>query len=364
MSDPDVVAGAVGNAAGDPDLPWLGAPLRRVLASGRAHALLIHGPGAVGQFELALALARAWLCEADDRSLVERPCGRCASCKLQTARSHPDLLVLVPEAMREALGWDVAASDGDDAGEGTKKKPSKEIRVEAVRAAIGFATTTSARGRGKVVVVHPAERMNEIAASAFLKTLEEPVGDARFLLCSAAPQSLLPTIRSRCQQVALAVPPARDAEAWLARRGIAQPDVLLAASGGQPQAALAQSESGIDARSWLALPGRVATGDSTAFQGWSLPSAVAAMQKICHDAMALACGAQPRYFPRLRLDGAVEIGPLLRWARELARVAAEVDHPWGVDLAIESLVGQGREALKTPRSRDRRDEALSLNSRR
>ena len=85
---------------------------------------------------------------------------------------------------------------------GGKKKPSKEIRVEAIRAAIAFATTTSARGRGKVVVVHPAERMNAVAANAFLKTLEEPAGDARFLLCSAAPDSLLPTIRSRCQAVA------------------------------------------------------------------------------------------------------------------------------------------------------------------
>ena len=345
-------------------LPWLATPLRRTLETQRAHALLIHGPGGVGQFELALALARGWLCEATDRPLVDRPCGRCASCKLHLARSHPDLLVLVPEVLREALGWDLGGSEGDEAGEGGKRKPSKEIRVDAVRAAIAFATTTSARGRGKVVVVHPAERMNDVAASAFLKTLEEPVGDARFLLCSAAPQSLLPTIRSRCQQVALAVPPAHDAEAWLARRGVAQPDVMLAASGGQPQAALAGSESGIDARSWLALPGRVAAGDATAFQGWGLASAVAAMQKICHDAMALACGAPPRYFPRLGLDGAVEIGPLLRWARELARVAAEVEHPWGVDLAIESLVGQGREALKTPRSRARRDEALSLNSRR
>ena len=51
-----------------------------------------------------------------------------------------------------------------------------------------------------------------------------------------------------------------------------------------------------------------------------------------------------------------------RWSRELARVAAEAEHPWSTDLAIESLVGQGREALKTPRSRGRPREPLSLNS--
>lgn len=345
---------------GDDDaLPWLAAPLARTLATQRAHALLIHGPGGVGQFELALALAKGWLCEADEIP-PSRPCGRCASCKLHAARSHPDLLVIVPEAMREALGFDLAG-DGEEAGEGGKRKPSKEIRVEAIRAAIAFATTTSARGRGKVLVVHPAERMNEVAASAFLKTLEEPAGAARFLLCSAAPDSLLPTIRSRCQQIVLPLPPARDAEAWLASRGILQPEVLLAAAGGQPREALELSARGIDAAAWLTLPRRIAAGDATALHGWGLPAAVDALQKICHDALAVACGGTARYFARERLPAA-DVAALLRWARELTRVAAEVEHPWGVDLAVESLVGQGREALKTPRSRGGEREALALNS--
>ena len=362
MSDARALASDEVAAGREGGLPWLATPLRRTLATRHAHALLIHGPGGVGQFELALALAAAWLCEATDRPLVDRPCRRCASCKLHVAQSHPDLLVLVPEAMRESLGWDPGGSEGDEAGEGGKRKPSKEIRVEAVRAAIVFATTTSARGRGKVVVVHPAERMNEVAASAFLKTLEEPAGDARFLLCSAAPDSLLPTIRSRCQQVVLPLPPAIVAEAWLARHGVAQPGVLLAAAGGQPQAALDLAGRGIDAAAWLALPARIAAGDATALHGWPLPSAVDALQKVCHDAAALACGGAPRYFPRDRVVTQADLGALLRWSRELARVAAEAEHPWGVDLAIESLVGQGREALKTPGSRGRRREGLSLNS--
>ena len=197
-------------------LPWLAAPLRQALATRHGHALLIHGPGAVGQFELALVLAQAWLCEQTSLPLVERPCRACAACRLVAARSHPDLLVLVPEALRESLGWAGDAGEGDDERESSKKKPSKDIRIEAIRAAIAFATTTSARGRGKVVVVHPAERMNPAAANAFLKTLEEPAGDSRFLLCSAAPDALAATIRSRCQDVALAVPPRAEAEAWLA----------------------------------------------------------------------------------------------------------------------------------------------------
>ena len=339
-------------------LPWLVEPLRRALtAPKKAHALLLHGPAGVGQFQLALALAQAWLCESATVPLPHRPCGACASCRLVQSHSHPDLLVLVPDALRESLGWTAAgddSSDGEDRS-GKKKKPSKEIRVEAVRGAVEFATTTSARGHGKVVVVHPAERMNPVAANAFLKTLEEPPGDARFLLCSAAADSLLPTIRSRCQAIALPVPPRSDAERWLAGEGAEAPGVLLDACGGQPEEVIAWRSLGIDAAACRELPGRVARGDSTALHGLPLAVVVDILQKICHDAAALACDAPPRYFPVASLVAGARLVDLLRWAAELRRVAAEAEHPWSVDLSVESLVQQGREALKTARTPPRRE---------
>src|SRR5450631_1884271 len=130
-------------------LPWLAAPLRRTLERHGGHALLVQGSSGVGQFELALALAQGWLCEADAVAIGDRPCGVCASCRLVHARSHPDLLVLLPEALRESLGW--TTGEGEEGGEekSGKKKPSKEIRVDEVRVAVAFALTTSARGRGK-----------------------------------------------------------------------------------------------------------------------------------------------------------------------------------------------------------------------
>jgi DNA polymerase-3 subunit delta' len=99
-------------------------------------------------------------------------------------------------------------------------------------------------------------------------------------------------------------------------------------------------------------------------QGWPLPVAVEALQKICHDALCVACGGAPRFFPRDRLVAEASLASLLHWARELARVATEAEHPWAADLAIESLVEQGREALKTPRSQHREARGLSLHSRR
>lgn len=342
--------------------PWIAGPLQRTLASSHAHALLIHGPSGVGQFELALALAAAWLCESAAVQLGERPCGACASCRLIAARSHPDLVVVVPDALREALGWNASAGEGEEGGEGSKKKPSKEIRVEAIRAAIEFATTTSSRGRGKFLVVHPAERMNPIAANAFLKTLEEPAGGTRFLLCSSAPDRLLATIRSRCQGVPMQVPPPDQAEAWLARQRVEEPALLLAASGGQPQEALALVARGVDATAWRGLPAQVLRGDASTLLRWPLPLVVETLQKLCHDALSIACGSAPRYFPARSIATGAEPAALLRWSRELGRLAGQADHPWGVDLAIENLVEQGREALKTPRSPGREEKALSLNS--
>lgn len=332
-------------------LPWLAAPLSRALERQSAHALLLHGPSGVGQFELAMALAAGWLCESATVPLAARPCGACASCRLVHARSHPDLLVLVPAALRESLG--LTGGEGEEGGEESsgKKKPSKEIRVDEVRTAIAFALTTSARGRGKAVVVHPAERMNPVAANAFLKTLEEPPGNARFLLCSAAPDALLPTIRSRCQAVPVSLPERSAAVAWLARQGIADPEVMLAACGGQPQDAAARVEQGVDAAAWRALPRRVAAGDASALRGWPLPWVVDALQKLCHDALSIAVGAEPRYFPASALPvRAADIDALLRYSRDLGRFARDAEHPWMADLSIESLVAQGREALQTPRS--------------
>jgi DNA polymerase III subunit delta' len=326
-------------------LPWLEQPLSEALRTRRAHALLVHGPQGVGQFELALALAQAWLCDAPDAPVPKtRGCGVCAACRLVQARSHPDLLVVLPEALREALGW-ASDSPGDDVAAGSKAKPSKEIKVDAVRAIVAFAQTSSARGRGKVVVLHPAERMNAVAANTLLKTLEEPAGDSRFVLSSAAPDALLPTIRSRCQALALAVPPADVALAWLTEQGVARPEVLLAATGGQPLEALDWAGQGVDADLWASLPRIVVRGESAALSNWPLPRLVNALQKLCHDLLCRAVGAQPRFFAELPVVPASRLPAVSEWARALTLAARHAEHPWNAGLMAEALLQQGQAAL-------------------
>jgi DNA polymerase-3 subunit delta' len=326
-------------------LPWLADPLRQALATQRGHALLVHGPQGVGQFELALTLAQAWLCEDTQ---PDKPCGRCASCKLVQAHSHPDLLVLLPEALREALGWSAADDAEGTPAEGGKRKPSKEVRVDEIRQAIAFAQTTSARGRAKVVVIHPAERMNGVSANALLKTLEEPPGQARLVLSCAAPDALLPTIRSRCQSLPLALPEPAVAARWLAEQGVARPDVMLAAAGGQPQEALAWIAEGVDAGQWVALPQQLRRGEAGTLASWPLPRLIDMLQKVCHDAMRVAAGAAPRYFPPAAFAARTSLAALADWARELQRNARHAEHPWNAGLLVESLTQQACAALSTP----------------
>lgn len=332
------------NADGAPPLPWLAPLLQQTLRDRHAHALLLQGPQGVGQFELAISLAQGWLCEAAERDRL--PCGRCASCKLVQARSHPDLLVLIPEALQDELGW--GAADGDEAASdrASKTKPSAEIKVDAVRRAVAFAQVTSARGRGKAVVLHPAERMNAVSANTLLKTLEEPPGDARFVLSCATPDALLPTLRSRCQRVAMSLPPADAASAWLAAQGVADAAVLLAATGGQPQEALAWSRQGIDAALWTRLPALVAQGAAAALANWPLPRLVDALQKLCHDSACVARGAAPRYFPAASIAAGADPAALAAWMSELQRIARHAEHPWSAALVTESLVQQGQRALQ------------------
>ena len=327
-------------------LPWLEEPLRRLLATQRGHAVLLCGPEGIGQFELALALAQAWLCES---GAGDAPCGRCPSCRLVQAHTHPDLLVLLPEALRGPLGWDSGES-GDAESRAAKAKPSREIKVDALREAVAFAQQTRSRGRAKVVLIFPADRMNAIAANTLLKTLEEPPGQARFVLGAGAPEALLPTIRSRCQMVRLLPPEPALAADWLAGQGVADAAVLLDAAGQQPLTALDLSRQGIDAKLWQSLPQQVARGQGGAFNGWAPALVIDTLQKLCHDALCVATGSAPRYFAASAFGSLhPAVGPLTEWARALRETARHADHPWNAGLMAESLVAQAQRALHSPR---------------
>lgn len=333
-------------------LPWLEAPLRQTLAQHRGHALLVCGQAGAGALEFVLRLAQAWLCEAVQPKQAGHPggapggvdwraqgspaaCGHCGSCRLFLSHAHPDFRLRVPQTLAVRRGFPVRLEEG--------RKPSRQIRIDEVRQAIDWMATTSGRGQGKVLALHPAEALNPAAASALLKTLEEPPAGARLILSTPDPGLLLPTVVSRCQMLRLA-PPARElAQQWLARQGLVeQADVLLDGAGAMPLTALQWSREGVTAAAWLSLPQAVAAGDASPFAGWPIPRVVDALQKLCHDAGCRWAGGQPRFFPSALWPDGMSARRLVQWYKSLQRVMQHAEHPWNEPLLIESMVSEGR----------------------
>jgi DNA polymerase-3 subunit delta' len=324
--------------------PWLSAQLRALLAQ-RGHAWLLHGPSGLGQYTLALELARAWLCE---RPTQEGACGKCGSCHAIDVRTQADLSVLMPETEMLERHWPLsekAQSELDD----KKRKPSKEIRIEAMRDAVDFSQRTSSGGRGKVVLVFPADRMNNVTANALLKTLEEPAGDVRFVLATEMAHQLLPTIRSRCLGHAMAWPEPAQALEWLCLHDMKQTDAqaFLRASGGRPEDALQMARGGRDPRAWAQLPKALQRGDASMIQAWSAREILDAFHKLCHDLHLKSMGVPPRYFEPQDLPARVDLARVSAWGRELAAARRTAEHPFNPGLMQEALVSRAKNVLNS-----------------
>ncbi|MDD5030294.1 MAG: DNA polymerase III subunit delta' [Rhodoferax sp.] len=321
--------------------PWIDQQLQSLLAQ-RGHAWLLAGPSGLGQYELALALVSAWLCE---QPTAQGACGHCASCHAIDVRTHADLCVLMPEAVLQALGWPLSEKAQTEI-DGKKRKISQEIRVDAMRDAVEFAQRTSGRGRGKAVLVFPAERMNVYTANALLKTLEEPPGDVKFVLTTEAEHQLLPTIRSRCLRHTLLWPEPDAALQWMQQQGVplAQAPVLLRAAGGRPVDALQMAPI---SDLWRLIPKAVQRGDAGVFKDWTSAQTVDALQKLCHDLLALKAGAAPRFFDAADLAGKGSWGSLTAWASSLRDIRRNVEHPLNAGLLQEALVSQAQIALNS-----------------
>ena len=326
---------------------WTARQLTSLLAQ-PGHAWLLAGPSGLGQYGLALEMARAWLCDA---ATGQGACGVCGSCHAVDVRTHADLCVLMPETVMLSLGWPLsekAQSEIDD----KKRKASKEIRVEAMRDAVEFSQRTSARGRGKAVLIFPAERMNNVTANALLKTLEEPPGDVKFVLASEAAHQLLPTIRSRCLAHKMVWPGSQESLNWLQTQGFAagQAQTMFKAAGGRPDDALLFAQSGRDPASWAALPLAMQRGDVSAVKDWTPMQTIDALHKLCHDLLALKTGAKPRFFdvadlPKTGVGGPV--AALTQWARALTGATRTMEHPFNPGLMLEALVNQAQQAINS-----------------
>ncbi|GAB2675999.1 DNA polymerase III subunit delta' [Aliiglaciecola sp. 3_MG-2023] len=173
--------------------PWLEESFLQLGAraqnSSLHHALLIKGPVGIGKTDFSYQLAKSILCKSD----TQKPCGKCQSCLLFDAQSHPDLHQVASE---------------------------KQLGVDLIRDAIQKLSSKAHLSGNKVLIIEQAESMTESAANALLKTLEEPTENTFIFLVSAFPERLLPTIISRCEKVNLYAPSFTLCKQWLESQNI------------------------------------------------------------------------------------------------------------------------------------------------
>ncbi|WP_323118821.1 DNA polymerase III subunit delta' [Burkholderia alba] len=314
------------------------------------HALLLHGQAGIGKLRFAQHVAQGFLCEAPLAN--GEPCGTCAACTWFAQGNHPDYRVVLPEALAgeafaAALADEPKAADADDGGKKTRA-PSKEIKIEQVRALLDFCGIGSHRGGARVVVLYPAEALNMAAANALLKTLEEPSAGVVFLLVSARVDRLLPTIISRCRQWPMTAPAPAEAIAWLAAQGVSDAPALLAEAGGAPLAALAlASDENRPLRDWT-LAQLAAGGGCDPFacgetlQKLPVPLVLGWLQRWLYDLLAQRMADTPRYFPDhalalARCAQALEANGLARFMKTVTRQRAVENHPLSARLVFEEL---------------------------
>lgn len=157
-------------------------------------ALLITGNKGLGKQRLANQFAFSLLCtEPQDDGLS---CGHCDSCLLLEAETHPDFIQLKPD------------------------EHGKPITVGQIRSLLTRLTLKPQFESYRVVIVNPADLMNNAAANAFLKCLEEPAERTVILLITDKPAHLPATIVSRCQRLAVAKPDKETVIAWLKQQNI------------------------------------------------------------------------------------------------------------------------------------------------
>ncbi|HLA27686.1 MAG TPA: DNA polymerase III subunit delta' [Syntrophales bacterium] len=193
------------------------AHLQSSMVQNRApHAFLFYGMEGIGKKTTAIAFAKALNCRANDRDA----CDACDACRKADHKNHLDIITL------EAEGQYIKIQAIRDLQERMKFKPWE--------------------GKRRVCIIDEADRMNEAAANALLKTLEEPPSANILILVTARPSHLPATILSRCRQVGFNPPVEETVASFLQTRLSidTQAARLLAASSGGSIARALEMQSG------------------------------------------------------------------------------------------------------------------------
>ncbi|MDR1890322.1 MAG: DNA polymerase III subunit delta' [Zoogloeaceae bacterium] len=324
------------------------------------HALLISGARGLGKQALARAFAASLLCEAPQ--VDGSACGKCPACHWFEQGNHPDFRMLTPEALRVATeekkpGKAEKTAQTDETEKAEKSNRSgQRIVIDQVRELDEFFAVGTHRQKSRIILVYPAESMNREAANAILKVLEEPPENTLFLLVSNEPMRLLPTLRSRCQNLAVPLPAVAEAEAFLAASGLSEAATWLALAGGAPELALQLAAKSAD---WvLPLTDALQRGDRLeviaaaanlektlkAVKGENpLPQFVDWAQKWLVDLNLAAQNLPIRFYlaQRAKIEALAKKSQpmkLARFYRQLLQLRRESEHPLNLRLFLEQFL--------------------------
>lgn len=170
-------------------------------------ALLINGALGIGKQHLAEKFAHALLCEQPNLNGFN--CGTCSSCLLIKAQTHPDFMEITPEEV------------------------GKNITIGQIRSLIEKLSLKPQFERYRVILLHPADALNNAAANAFLKYLEEPTERTILILVTHRMNKLPATVKSRCQKFTLEMPQKDLVLQWLAQQ-TSNAEIVLNLAQGSP----------------------------------------------------------------------------------------------------------------------------------
>jgi DNA polymerase III subunit delta' len=268
-------------------------------------SLLLAGLEGVGKRRVAGALAEALNClnPVAAEGLERDACGKCPACRRIARGIHPDVIVVEP-------------------GE------SGSIKIEPVREVIERAQYRPFEGRRRVVIIDHADALTDDAQSALLKILEEPPSASVFLLVTSAPDTLLPTVRSRCPRLRFGPLAASEiAEALVRDHGYDEAEARAAAADADGSLGRALDAEAADlaqaratAQHWLTQSargidpaGRVQMAQSffdkkgiPAVERVRLAACLRALSSLLRDLGILSTRAEARMLANADLQGALE----------------------------------------------------------
>jgi DNA polymerase-3 subunit delta' len=295
------------------------------------HALIFKGKEGIGKHDFAMTFAKSYLCQNQLDNYL--PCEICTSCNW-FPESHPDFKHIAP-------------IESDDESYKRKTIRKKNIIIDQIRELSEYLELSAHQEKGKrIVLIEPADALNQAASNALLKILEEPPENTLFILVTSQAQKLIATIRSRCQLLDFRGPSLEEARGFLTAEKITYDESLLSFTSGSPFNAIKELEnqSERDIITQLLAQGHHIDVTKVNYRilTQGLDWTVNMIQKWTFDLLLSFHTQQSYYFKKeeARIHSQAKqlnLDALLTFANELNEIKKIASHPLNQELQLQNI---------------------------